>query len=324
MTRPSGVRRRCNGCSNPLLKQASEKSLDEARERAKKGWGWGMRLSFIEGNSAKFWKASGEYTGEPDPNLENPVLIVWGRVGTKGRSLIKDWAYLEKVYPVKIRKGYKHSWWRNDVDKLRDILNRKNVGAVPPEDLKVISVYANTYIALAEKKLKRAVTQEFPKQIKALTEFGGKHNVPVEDIRRKFERAQKLWHKGVRDDIDKVKRTLRRMNVKTASGTPLKVAKGRGKQEAQSLVSLLFGNWDINHKRAWEGLGDDTYSTLGNSTFYDLMEGDDQEVSSKESPSSNLAKHVFNELYEIGGDQDLFYPVWRIFQDRLWEHGFKV
>lgn len=74
-------------------------TLEQARAKASQGRRWSILISNTQEGSNKFWEASGS-------TLTAPVTIFWGKLHTPGRSITKDWAYVEKAVPAKLRKGY--------------------------------------------------------------------------------------------------------------------------------------------------------------------------------------------------------------------------
>lgn len=75
--------------------------LSDARKLMQKGRPWTFRLECrdLTTNTNKFWLATGRGRNEP-------VEVRYGRNGSKGAVIIKDWAYVEAKAPAKIADGY--------------------------------------------------------------------------------------------------------------------------------------------------------------------------------------------------------------------------
>lgn len=86
-------------------------SLSKVTLQAELGKPWRVYLSLIKGSAAKFWEAYGA-------SKEEPVTIRWGRIGSKGQELEKDWGYFEKTVRGKLKKGYTFSSPQDDEKKL--------------------------------------------------------------------------------------------------------------------------------------------------------------------------------------------------------------
>jgi len=83
-------------------------SINVASSVRHDGKPWLVRLEYVgtnfntkRGRSSKFWQASGSGTGG--------VEIRWGRIGTAGQAIYKDWSYFtDKIYK-KLDKGYEYA-----------------------------------------------------------------------------------------------------------------------------------------------------------------------------------------------------------------------
>lgn len=83
-------------------------TLSAARTAHYAGLPWTTRVEFRgsnwdnqSGRSSKFWSASGVGHG--------PVTIRYGRIGSEGRSLTKDWGYFYEKLSEKLDKGYNYA-----------------------------------------------------------------------------------------------------------------------------------------------------------------------------------------------------------------------
>ena len=81
-------------------------SKDIAGARHREGKPWIVRLEFSganydneSGQSSKFWEARGS---------NGAVSIVYGKIGSNGRSIHKDWYYFDEKYYEKCNKGYSY------------------------------------------------------------------------------------------------------------------------------------------------------------------------------------------------------------------------
>lgn len=79
-------------------------TLSDARRLMHQGKPWCFRLEYTgltaNGNASdKFWLATGRGRHEP-------VEVRYGKVGTEGRVIVKDWMYVEGKAPEKVAKGY--------------------------------------------------------------------------------------------------------------------------------------------------------------------------------------------------------------------------
>lgn len=74
-------------------------TLTDARRLAGRGRPWTFRMECTTGRSNKFWLATGR-------GVTEPVEIHYGRIGTRGTVIVKDWSYVEQKAPEKEAKGY--------------------------------------------------------------------------------------------------------------------------------------------------------------------------------------------------------------------------
>ena len=83
-------------------------SMNVAGTLRREGKPWLVRLEFVganwntkQGRSSKFWQASGSGMGG--------VEIRWGKIGSEGQAVFKDWTYFtDKIYK-KLDKGYEYA-----------------------------------------------------------------------------------------------------------------------------------------------------------------------------------------------------------------------
>ena len=82
-------------------------SLSRARGRMMRSRPWKIYLEFVGPNdnvqsgwSEKFWEASGRGFGAS-------VTVRYGKIGTEGTRITKDWPYVERKVEAKIREGYR-------------------------------------------------------------------------------------------------------------------------------------------------------------------------------------------------------------------------
>jgi len=76
-------------------------TLNDARRTMSRNRPWTFRLEYHGGGSHKFWMATGRGRNEP-------VEVLYGRVGSKPQIIVKDWTYLESKTPEKVAKGYSY------------------------------------------------------------------------------------------------------------------------------------------------------------------------------------------------------------------------
>lgn len=299
----------------PLLKNAAYSSpisetFAQARDFAKRGKRWRLYLSFIEGSSAKYWEAQNY-----DQGTEGQVLVRWGRVGSKGRTAVQDWAYVAKVYPGKLRKGYSPSNPFEDRDKLRALKNLKNVGAVPPEHLQIISRWASVVLKEAERLYALAV-EEFPVQVRSLTRFGNTHNIQVDDLLDLLKIAQVQWYRGMRKQIDGKRKTLRGLNLKLAKQTSSPKKKTADRRfDVDSLWLDLFSNQYISED-TWAYVREPQAMPKSLTTRFN-------QIGDFGGPSLSLADQVKQEL-EFYLPADPYLALSIVLNKRLKEHGFKI
>lgn len=81
-------------------------SKDIAATLHREGKPWVVRLEYVgtnydneSGQSSKFWEARGS---------NGSVSIAYGKIGTNGRSIHKDWYYFDEKYYEKCNKGYSY------------------------------------------------------------------------------------------------------------------------------------------------------------------------------------------------------------------------
>lgn len=74
-------------------------SVAQVRRAAVAGDGWLIRLECTEGKHNKFWQAEGIGT-------KGNVRVSWGRIGTAGQELTKDYHYMIEKTRSKLAKGY--------------------------------------------------------------------------------------------------------------------------------------------------------------------------------------------------------------------------
>jgi len=74
-----------------------------------RGKPWRFRITNTTHNHDKFWEAQG--TGKYDD-----VEVRWGRRGSVGTTIVKNWPYVSAEVPKKLGRGYKLSSQTSEVE----------------------------------------------------------------------------------------------------------------------------------------------------------------------------------------------------------------
>lgn len=75
------------------------KNIKELLHQVQNGLPWRFRLYFVDNKSKKFWGAQGV-------GRTGVVEITYGRIGTHGTTIVKDWSYTQNKLQEKLKKGY--------------------------------------------------------------------------------------------------------------------------------------------------------------------------------------------------------------------------
>lgn len=77
----------------------ARKTLVDVIQGAHRGKRWTIRLECTEGKHNKFWEVSGA-------GVYAPVSVRWGRIGSRGQCVQKDFSYMREKLQEKFSKGY--------------------------------------------------------------------------------------------------------------------------------------------------------------------------------------------------------------------------
>ena len=88
--------------------QSKPMSISVATEMRRQGKPWLVKLEFVgsnwdnmSGRSSKYWQASGAGSGGTE--------VRWGKIGSSGQSVNKDWSYFQDKVYKKMDKGYEYA-----------------------------------------------------------------------------------------------------------------------------------------------------------------------------------------------------------------------
>ena len=117
-----------------------------AADARRQGLPWKVRLEYTgyngknaSGNSYKFWEAN----GVPGSTA---VTIRYGRIGSAGRPLQKDWGYFAEKFPEKQAKGYDYdSRTQDTVDKPPAVSPVTTLDDGTISEIEVSQVVASTF-----------------------------------------------------------------------------------------------------------------------------------------------------------------------------------
>lgn len=280
-------------------------TLEQAKDKATKGKPWEILVTNTQDGSYKFWKAEGSrHVILPPDNLTlPPVKITWGRIEGPERSVEKNWAYVEKSLPSKLRKGY--------------VYGMPEPGNSPQDKAKKAAVLVNRslqeMLALAD-----GFRKMLPHIWKDFARISKKHDLDLQDIQEAAWRdavtalevvhksltSQKKWlEKKLKVELLALPNFVKIKKPKPLSGKRKTNANANATQDLAWLYNQLYRSVPLV-KNYWNNADSSVWDW--NKIYADI------------DPSDKLT-HIMEEASMMGAEVEYRISSWLRTDDSEWE-----